>query len=159
MQLQRAFAPSAATMRASRGRLVVLAKESRIGSKPIPIPKGVTVDLKGDLLKVKVCVFCVGDVCGRPPVGVRDSDASIHYTLNQGPNGELSLQLTPFVVLVQVCVCAIVAFAARDAGPAHATHGSNASSLHRMRAQEEGKLVVTRAEQTKKAMAMHGLSR
>lgn len=32
----------------------VRAKESRIGSKPIPVPKGVTVDLKGSLLKVKV---------------------------------------------------------------------------------------------------------
>jgi hypothetical protein len=38
----------------SRTSLYVVAKESRIGSKPIPIPKGVTVDLKGSHLKVKV---------------------------------------------------------------------------------------------------------
>ena len=70
MQLQRAFAPSAAARASSRGRLVVLAKESRIGSKPIPIPKGVTVDLKGDLLKVKVCLFlaCCGLALPRPTV-------------------------------------------------------------------------------------------
>ncbi len=43
----------------SRGRtaLVVRARESRIGSKPIAIPKGVTVTLSdGPTLKVKVGV-------------------------------------------------------------------------------------------------------
>lgn len=34
--------------------VVVQAKESRIGSKPIVVPKGVTVDLKANHLKVKV---------------------------------------------------------------------------------------------------------
>lgn len=80
-----------------RGRtsLSVLCKESRIGSRPIVVPKGVTVDLKGSHLKVK------------------------------GPKGELEVVLTPYVVIEQ----------------------------------KEGKLVLSRAEETKKAAAMHGLSR
>jgi hypothetical protein len=39
---------------ASRTSLNVVCKESRIGMKPVPIPKGVTIDLKGQNLKVKV---------------------------------------------------------------------------------------------------------
>lgn len=55
---------AAAFTSGSRSRLnavVVQAKESRIGSKPIVVPKGVTVDLKDNHLKVKVRagVFCV----------------------------------------------------------------------------------------------------
>lgn len=38
----------------SRGSLRVEAKESRIGRAPIVIPKGVTVTLDGQTLKVKV---------------------------------------------------------------------------------------------------------
>jgi hypothetical protein len=38
----------------SRTGLLVLAKESRIGMKPVPIPKGVNVELAGQSLKVKV---------------------------------------------------------------------------------------------------------
>ena len=38
----------------SRQALSVFAGESRIGKKPIPIPKGVTVTLVGNDLKVKV---------------------------------------------------------------------------------------------------------
>ncbi|KIZ02220.1 50S ribosomal protein L6 [Monoraphidium neglectum] len=79
----------------SRTALNVVCKESRIGSKPIPVPKGVTVDLKGSHLKVK------------------------------GPKGELELTLTPYVTIEQT----------------------------------EGKLLLKRAEETKKAAAMHGLSR
>jgi hypothetical protein len=37
-----------------RTALRVLCKESRIGSKPIVVPKGVTIDLKGSTLKAKV---------------------------------------------------------------------------------------------------------
>lgn len=79
----------------SRTALHVVAKESRIGSKPIPIPKDVKVDLKGSHLKVK------------------------------GPKGELEITLTPYVTIEQ----------------------------------NEGKLLLKRAEQTKKAAQMHGLSR
>lgn len=80
----------------SRSRSVnVVCKESRIGSKPIPVPKGVNVDIKGSLVKVK------------------------------GPKGELELTLTPYVTIEQ----------------------------------NEGKLLLKRAEETKKASAMHGLSR
>jgi hypothetical protein len=35
-------------------RLSVYARESRIGSKPIPVPKGVTVTIDGQVVKVKV---------------------------------------------------------------------------------------------------------
>lgn len=45
----------------SRTSLNVVCKESRIGIKPVAIPKGVTVDLKGSTLKVKVC-FVQSDV-------------------------------------------------------------------------------------------------
>ena len=48
---------AAAFSSGGRSRLsavVVTAKESRIGSLPIVVPKGVTVDLKGNHLKVKV---------------------------------------------------------------------------------------------------------
>lgn len=38
---------------ASRTSLNVVCKESRIGMKPVAIPKGVTIDLKGQNLKVK----------------------------------------------------------------------------------------------------------
>ena len=33
-------------------------KRSRIGKKPISVPKGVTYDLKEGSLKVKVCFLC-----------------------------------------------------------------------------------------------------
>jgi hypothetical protein len=39
----------------SRARTVnVQAKESRIGMKPVPVPKGVTIKLQGQSLSVKV---------------------------------------------------------------------------------------------------------
>ena len=40
--------------RPSRGSLQVVARESRIGSKPIVLPKGVSVTLDGVTMKVKV---------------------------------------------------------------------------------------------------------
>ncbi|GBF96538.1 50S ribosomal protein chloroplastic [Raphidocelis subcapitata] len=79
----------------SRTGLHVVAKESRIGSKPIVVPKGVNVDIKGSVLKAK------------------------------GPKGELQLTLTPLVTLEQT----------------------------------DGKITLKRAEDTKQAAAMHGLSR
>eukprot|EP00882_Tetradesmus_deserticola_P001548 GHRQ01001671.1.p1 GENE.GHRQ01001671.1~~GHRQ01001671.1.p1 ORF type:complete len:209 (+),score=92.11 GHRQ01001671.1:123-749(+) len=80
---------------ASRTSLNVVCKESRIGMKPVVIPKGVTIDLKGQNLRVK------------------------------GPRGELQWTFVPEVTLKQ----------------------------------EDGKLLVARAEQTKRGSAMHGLSR
>eukprot|EP00879_Flechtneria_rotunda_P002658 GHRR01002862.1.p1 GENE.GHRR01002862.1~~GHRR01002862.1.p1 ORF type:complete len:210 (+),score=49.00 GHRR01002862.1:191-820(+) len=79
----------------SRTALNVVCKESRIGNKPVPIPKGVTINLQGQHLKVK------------------------------GPKGELEWTFRPEVSLAEV----------------------------------EGKIVVKRAELTKKASAFHGLSR
>jgi len=73
----------------------VQAKESRIGMKAIPVPKGVTLKLQGQHLSVK------------------------------GPKGELSWTFVPEVTLKE----------------------------------EEGKILVRRAEETKRASAMHGLSR
>lgn len=56
---QKAFAPSTSRLgpvRVSRTvSLSVFARESRIGSKPITIPKGVTITVDGTTLKVKVC--------------------------------------------------------------------------------------------------------
>jgi hypothetical protein len=55
---QRAFSSSKTALgpvRVSRAASVsVFARESRIGSKPITIPKGVTITLDGTTLKVKV---------------------------------------------------------------------------------------------------------
>eukprot|EP00798_Chlamydomonas_sp_ICE-L_P009561 gene9561-12146_t len=54
MLQQRAFANGTCQRAAfTRVNLSVVARESRIGSKPIPIPKGVTVTIKGEHLKVK----------------------------------------------------------------------------------------------------------
>lgn len=44
--------------RAGTTRLVVLAKESRIGRSTIPIPKGVEVTITGQLVKAKVQNRC-----------------------------------------------------------------------------------------------------
>ena len=41
-------------VRVARKGLSVFARESRIGSKPIPVPKGVTVTIDGQLVRVKV---------------------------------------------------------------------------------------------------------
>lgn len=39
-----------------RGTVFVFAKESRIGMRPIPVPKGVTVSIDGNVVKAKVSV-------------------------------------------------------------------------------------------------------
>lgn len=59
LQQQRAFSASAqakkgVVVRVAPARLQVYARESRIGSKPITVPKGVTVTISGQTLKVKV---------------------------------------------------------------------------------------------------------
>ena len=53
---QRAFGAQASTRPAAvnRVRLSVFARESRIGSKPVPVPKDVTVTIDGLNIKVKV---------------------------------------------------------------------------------------------------------
>jgi hypothetical protein len=58
---QRAFsstktsAGKSLSVRVSRAPTVqIFARESRIGGKPIPIPKGVTISVDGTTLKVKV---------------------------------------------------------------------------------------------------------
>jgi len=72
LRCQRAFAAGPQRVQpSSRGVLQIVCKESRIGSKPIPVPKGVTVDIKGLDVRVK------------------------------GPKGELSLTLTPLVEIKQ----------------------------------------------------------
>eukprot|EP00877_Chromochloris_zofingiensis_P003665 jgi/Chrzof1/1329/Cz10g03060.t1 len=96
LRCQRAFTASTPVQRAGRCRLSITCKESRIGRSPIPIPKGVKIDLKGNNLKVK------------------------------GPNGELEVSLDlEYVTIKEV----------------------------------EGKLLVERASDGRKAFAMHGLSR
>ncbi|KAF8059445.1 ABCA9 [Scenedesmus sp. PABB004] len=95
MQTTRAFAGQRAAVPGRARCVAVVAKESRIGMKPVPIPKGVTIDLKGSTLKVK------------------------------GPKGELQWTFVPEVVL----------------------------------SQDADQLLVRRAEETKRASAMHGLSR
>lgn len=59
LQQQRAFSASAqakrgVVVRVAPARMQVYARESRIGSKPITVPKGVTVTISGQTLKVKV---------------------------------------------------------------------------------------------------------
>ncbi len=81
---------------ASRGpvrvRLSVYARESRIGSKPIPVPKGVTVTIDGQLVKVKVG-GCVGlQACAL-------SNWPPHA---QGPLGQIEQAFTPYVKIEQV---------------------------------------------------------
>lgn len=141
----RAAAFSSGTRRTA---VSVQCKESRIGSKPIVVPKGVTVDLKGSFLKVKVRVGASLRPTGthivwRPPL-------STLLMRPQGPKGELELQLTPYVTIEQVCGLPGRLYA-RPARP-----DAHQAPSH---PQNEGKLLVKRAELTKKAAAMHGLSR
>jgi hypothetical protein len=43
-----------ASLAGRRSSVVVVAKESRIGIRPIPVPKGVTVSIDGNVVKAKV---------------------------------------------------------------------------------------------------------
>jgi len=63
---QRAFASQAASTSArgpafSRGQLSVVARESRIGGKPIPVPKGTTITIDGLTVKAKVRILLQAD--------------------------------------------------------------------------------------------------
>ncbi len=59
MQSLRSHSAFSGTTRQTVGRtrLTINAKESRIGRRPIPVPKDVKVDLLGSTLKVKVCLL------------------------------------------------------------------------------------------------------
>lgn len=50
----RRLARTGVFQRTTPSRLVVLAKESRVGNKSIPVPKGVEVTINGNSIKVKV---------------------------------------------------------------------------------------------------------
>ena len=50
---RQAFRP-ACTRSVARSRLTIVCKDSRIGRAPVVIPKGVTVTLEGNFLRVKV---------------------------------------------------------------------------------------------------------
>jgi hypothetical protein len=110
----------------SRARTVnVVAKESRIGMKPIPVPKGVTIKLQGQHLSVKASDELV---TGRPqePAAascvLNCSNTDLNYLTEfvrrllaadgisccfvvlQGPKGELAWSFVPEVILKEVRV-------------------------------------------------------
>jgi hypothetical protein len=100
---QRAFRAMAAGQ--SRSVVVrVTAGESRIGSKPVPVPKGVTVTIDGMTLKVKVRRrLCSSPLRFGPHAGVPGYHAGpIHNLRAQGPLGTLEQTFTPYVKLEQV---------------------------------------------------------
>lgn len=112
----------------SRTALNVVAKESRIGMKAVPIPKGVTIDLKGQELRVKVRAMAQSNADrwqqhqlaaavqqGAWPGGGFCSHMLLHgeaacgagaapetELLLQGPKGELQWTFVPEVTLAQV---------------------------------------------------------
>ncbi len=53
-QRVQAFRSAAGRSSASRSRLTVVCKDSRIGRAPITVPKGVTVTIDGQTVRVKV---------------------------------------------------------------------------------------------------------
>jgi hypothetical protein len=57
---QRLAAPQATAARQQRQQLQVVAKDSRIGKRPIPLPEKVTVELSGQDVKVKVRFSAAG---------------------------------------------------------------------------------------------------
>jgi hypothetical protein len=58
--------PGMVTRVSAPTRLAVYARESRIGAKPVPVPKGVTVTIDGTTLKVKVRVVGRSRRCKAP---------------------------------------------------------------------------------------------
>ena len=96
---QKAFSSSSrlGPVRVSRTSTVsVVARESRIGSKPITIPKGVTITVTdGITLKVKVRVAADA---------LSNLRSRISWNCNawQGPKGELVRTFLPAVKLEQV---------------------------------------------------------
>lgn len=112
MLAQRAF--TAPTGR-SRRSLTIVAKESRIGRAPIPVPKGVTATIEGQHLKVKVSrrpldqflcgwsrQICWGARgCSTSNAGTGKGIETICYIL-QGPLGTLERTFTDFIKLEQV---------------------------------------------------------
>jgi len=111
---QRAFSQYAASSASPRvaapGRvsLNVVARESRIGGKPIPVPKGTTVTIDGLTVKAKVGGVVESQAHSRSPMQLltHNTHKHTHTHLPQGPNGSLQHTMTPYVKLEQVrCVC------------------------------------------------------
>jgi hypothetical protein len=98
----RAFTPSTnlRPQRVSVSKLVVNAKESRVGRYPIPLPKNVQLQLDGQTLKVKVHRAALDlQVCKR----LRPLQAPTPRTAaSQGPLGSLEWTFNDKVVLAQV---------------------------------------------------------
>lgn len=146
LRCQRAFTASTPVQRAGRCRLSITCKESRIGRSPIPIPKGVKIDLKGNNLKVKVGRLC------HSGNSTQVFHLHSHALVSQGPNGELEVSLDLEYVTI------------KEVGVGH-WHGTlclqalPAKTKCTVGLQVEGKLLVERASDGRKAFAMHGLSR
>ena len=80
LSARQGYAPSArlaaragASPVAVRAPLAVVAKQSRIGKQPVPVPKGVTYTLKDNHLSVKVRPKSLACISRNPQRGTRDA--------------------------------------------------------------------------------------
>lgn len=80
LSARQGYAPSArlaaragASPVAVRAPLAVVAKQSRIGKHPVPVPKGVTYTLKDNHLSVKVRPKSLACISRNPQRGTRDA--------------------------------------------------------------------------------------
>ena len=80
LSARQGYAPSArlaaragASPVAVRAPLAVVAKQSRIGKQPVPVPKGVTYTLKDNHLSVKVRPKSLACISRNPQHGTRDA--------------------------------------------------------------------------------------
>ena len=69
----RVAARAGASPVAVRAPLAVVAKQSRIGKHPVPVPKGVTYTLKDNHLSVKVRPKSLACISRNPQHGTRDA--------------------------------------------------------------------------------------
>eukprot|EP00983_Pelagomonas_calceolata_P028434 890885-Pelagomonas_calceolata.AAC.2 len=131
---QRAFSSAASSSAPrqsfSRVQLNVVARESRIGGKPIPVPKGTTITVDGLTVKAK------------------------------GPNGALEHTMTPYVKLEQVRGVAAQVYASALGCPGSETACSSRPYMPLfIHSQTTEMLRMYRGEETKLANAQHGLQR
>jgi hypothetical protein len=157
---QRAFSASRASGPVRVSTVSVFARESRIGSKPIPLPKGVTIIIDGVSLKVKVDSRRPWGACGRfgpprrgPPTRAPQLDdagpqgRAVSHVRARGEAGEGAGRVWP-----GGHACAMRGRRRpRRAAPTRAA---------RTPPPQEGEVLkVYKTEDTKLGMAQHGLTR